>query len=98
MLNNPNIAGFEWDIGNAGKNLMKHGVTDGECEEPFFDPRRKILKDALHSGGEKRFLLFGKTEQRRLLCVSFTIRRNRIRVISARDANRKEKPLYEKEA
>ncbi len=95
MLDNPQIEGFDWDKGNIDKNWISHEVTDRECEEPFFDPHRKILRDTLHSEGEKRFLLFGKTEQYRLLCVTFTIRRNRIRVISARDANRKEKPLYE---
>jgi len=38
----------------------------------------------------------GKTKQGRLLFVVFTIRRKKIRIISARDTNRKEELLYEK--
>lgn len=88
---------FEWDHGNRGKNLLKHRVSDTECEEVFFDQRKKILKDVLHSGTEERYLLIGLTKKRRLLFISFTIRNQKIRVMSARDLNRKEYPLYEKE-
>ena len=96
MLGDSLIQGFDWDKGNIGKNWLKHGVIDNECEEAFFDSHRKINKDAFHSGQEERFLLFGKTTQDRLLCIAFTTRHNRIRVISARGAHRKEKILYEK--
>lgn len=87
---------FEWDKGNIDKNLIKHGITDGECEEPFLDPGRKIFRDRIHSKNEERFAVIGKTKQERLLIITFTVRRDRIRVISARGVNRKEKPLYEK--
>lgn len=87
---------FDWDKGNVGKNWIKHGVTDQESEEPFFDPRRKIFKDQIHSGREERFAVIGKTKQERLLITTFTVRQSRIRVISSRDVNKKEKPLYEK--
>lgn len=89
---------FEWDEGNQDKNLIKHKVTDEECEEVFFDSRKRILKDSPHSGCEPRYILIGRTKKQRTLFVVFTIRRNKIRVISARDLNKKERKLYEKSA
>ncbi len=86
---------FEWDKGNSGKNLKAHAVSDEECEEAFFDPKKKLAKDALHSGKEPRFILLGMTGKSRLLFIVFTLRKSRIRVISARDINKKEKHLYE---
>ena len=88
---------FEWDSGNSGKNKRKHEVEDWECEEVFFDPRKVTLKDKLHSGKEERFILLGKTRQSRLLYIVFTVRNEKVRVISARDiTKRKEIELYEK--
>lgn len=85
---------FDWDKGNIGKNWKNHRVTDRESEEIFFDKNKKIMKDKLHSGEEERFILIGQTKERRLLFIAFTIRNNKIRVISARDLNKKEKHLY----
>lgn len=87
---------FEWDSGNREKNFLKHRVTNAECEEVFFDPRKRVLKEALHPGGldgEKRYIVIGKTREERALYLVFTFRRNKIRVISARDLNRKERGL-----
>lgn len=90
---------FEWDPGNSGKNKRGHGVEDWECEEVFFDPKKVILKDKLHSGHEERFVLLGKTRQERLLHLAFTVRNEKLRVISARDVTKKkEVELYEKAA
>lgn len=90
---------FGWDSGNSSKNKRKHDVEDWECEEVFFDPRKVILKDKLHSGQEERFILLGKTRQGRLLFIAFTIRNERVRVISARSVTkRKEIELYEEAA
>ena len=91
-----NILEFDWDQGNINKNFIKHKVTSQECEEVFFDPRKRILKDILHSGGEGRHILLGKSKSGRLLFIVFTLRKNKIRVISARDLNEKERKLYEK--
>ena len=85
------FVGFEWDDGNRDKNLKKHGVTNGECEEAFADEGRVVREDAAHSQHEVRNYLIGKTNHGRLLFISFTIRKNLIRVISARDVNRKER-------
>ena len=86
---------FEWDKGNLEKN-QKHGIENSECEEPFFDDNKVILRDILHSGSENRFILLGKTKRERLLFVVFTTRETKIRIISARDLNRKERHLYER--
>lgn len=85
---------FEWDEGNRDKNLKKHRVTNQECEEVFFDPQKKTLSDPLHSGKEERFILIGQTKKQRLLFIVFTIRKQRVRIISARDLNKKEKGIY----
>lgn len=77
---------FDWDAGNSGKNKRSHDVEDWECEEVFFDPRKVILKDKLHSGKEERFILLGKTRQDRLLHLAFTIRNEKVGVISATDS------------
>lgn len=86
---------FDWDKGNIGKNL-KHQVEDEESEETFFDEYKVTLKDKVHSRAEDRYILLGKTKQGRLLYIVFTIRRAKIRIISARDINKKEVSLYEK--
>lgn len=87
--------GFEWGKGNQNKNYLRHQVTDEECEEVFFDARKRIAKDELHSGQEDRFILIGQTKKQRILFIVFTIRKDRIRVISARNLNKKERRLYE---
>ncbi|MDO8576807.1 MAG: BrnT family toxin [Candidatus Daviesbacteria bacterium] len=88
-------AEFEWDKGNIGKNL-KHNVEDNEAEEVFLDKRRFVFKDHLHSGNEERFRILGKTKKGRLLFIVFTKRDRKVRLISARDVNKKEVYLYEK--
>ena len=88
---------FEWDKGNRGKN-QKHRVTDEECEEAYFDPNKVLARDPLHSDRELRHILIGKTQNGRLLFVAFTVRKKKLRVISARDLNRRERFLYEKTA
>ena len=86
---------FEWDFGNQEKNLIKHRVTNAECEEVFFDPRKRILKEVFRPGGfgEKRYIVIGRTRESRGLYLVFTFRKSKIRVISARDLNRKERGL-----
>lgn len=89
---------FVWDKGNQDKNWLKHKVSKEECEEVFFDKNKKIIKDVLHSGKEKRYIILGKTKKNKLLFVVFTNRSDKIRVISARSLNKKEVYLYEKTA
>ena len=97
MRINRSVYEFEWDKGNSNKNV-KHKVEDKETEEVFFDDRKVIYKDILHSNKEKRYILLGKTKVKRLLFIVFTQRKNKIRIISARNINKKEVYLYEKKA
>lgn len=89
---------FQWDTGNIDKNWVKHQVTNAECEEIFFDPHKRLFYPAPRSGGETRYGLIGQTKDRRLLFVVFTIRGQTVRVISARDLNKRERGLYEETA
>ncbi len=89
--------GFEWDPGNSNKNWYFHHVTDGECEEVFFNLPLIVLFDSEHSKREERFLALGRTENDRLLFVAFTVRGELIRVISARDMTNREKRKYAEE-
>lgn len=87
-------AEFEWDKGNIDKN-KKHDVENNEAEEVFFDKDSLTLPDEKHSFREKRFMNLGKSKINRLLSVIFTVRKSKIRIISARDMNKKERRLYE---
>jgi len=90
--------GFDWDDGNARKSLHKHGVTQAEAEQVFAgDPL--LAEDFGHSYAEVRFQALGETIEGRRLHVTFMLRGNgkKIRVISARDMNRKERAYYEQE-
>jgi uncharacterized protein len=87
--------GFQWDRGNSHKNLVKHNVQNWECEQIFFNKPLLILEDQAHSIAENRWAAFGKTDSGRLMLVIFTKRGNLLRVISARDMNRKERKFYE---
>lgn len=96
MIKFPRPAGFDWDKGNINKNLMKHKVFNTECEEVFGNRPLKIFEDAKHSLLEKRFLAYGITNRNRRLIIVFTLRNQKIRVISARDMHKKERGEYEK--
>lgn len=90
----PEFTGFDWDVGNREKNL-KHGVHASECEQVFFNEPLLILDDPKHSVAEERFAAFGQTDQGRKLVVVYTQRASLLRVISARDMNRREREFYE---
>jgi uncharacterized DUF497 family protein len=89
-----NCEGFQWDLGNLDKNWEKHKVSNKECEEVFFNKPLIISHDPAHSLEEKRWFALGKTNDNRPLFVVFTLRNNLIRVISARDMNKKERKKY----
>jgi len=86
--------GFQWDKGNSEKNWENHKVTRSECEQVFFNIPLIVSDDKKHSDKEKRWFLLGQTDSARFLFVIFTIRKNLIRVISARDMNKKERDVY----
>jgi len=88
------VDGFDWDKGNIDKNWEKHRVSHFECEEIFFN-EPLVVPDDKHSKMEQRFYALGRTNQDRLLFVVYTIRSNKIRVISARDMNKRERGCYQ---
>ena len=87
--------GFEWDQGNIDKNWLTHSVTPQEAEPVFFNAPLIVADDDKHSKKEKRYLVLGQTDEDRPLFIAFTLRKRRIRVISARDMNRKERKVYQ---
>ena len=89
--------GFDWDDGNTGKNWFKHKVTPSECEQIFFNQPLVVKGDPKHSIDEKRLYALGQTNLKRFLFIAFTVRKNMIRVISARDMSRKERKVYSDE-
>ena len=90
-----NFVGFQWDQGNIDKNLIKHSVENWESEQIFFNKPLLVLDDPKHSIPEKRWAAFGKTDADRFLIVIFTKRGDLIRVIFARDMNKKERRFYD---
>jgi uncharacterized DUF497 family protein len=88
------LSGFEWDPGNWRKSELKHGVAAPEAEEALLnDPLCQV--DTRHSGGEQRYVALGVTNEGRHLFVAFTIRRSRVRIISARPMSRRERMAHE---
>jgi uncharacterized DUF497 family protein len=89
------IVGFDWDDGNTYKNEKKHGIKWQVIEEIFFNEPLLLLEDVKHSNDECRCFALGKTDEDLKLFVAFTKRENKIRVISARAMNKKERAYYE---
>jgi len=96
MVDLSKILGFEWDKWNIDKSYKKHGITPNETEEIFLDIDVKIEKDIKHQQQEKRFIGIGKTTEDKILFIIFTIRSDKIRIISGRMANKKEREVYQK--
>lgn len=89
---------FEWDSAKAWRNQAKHGVTFAEAQTVFRDPLGGIVDDPRHSSGERRLVLIGLSERRRLIAVMFTEKSDRIRLISARQVTRAERRAYEEKS
>ncbi|MBK7894999.1 MAG: BrnT family toxin [Candidatus Promineifilaceae bacterium] len=86
---------FEWDKQKAERNTSKHGVSFEEAQTVFTDPLYLDFYDPDHSDEEERYIIVGQSEQQRLLVVSYTERDQKVRLISAREATRKEREAYE---
>ncbi len=89
------LTGFDWDESNREKNWEKHQVLASECEEVFFNLPLLLQADSAHSEKEPRYYVLGHTIAGRRLFISFTVREDKIRVISARDMGKKERKNYE---
>jgi uncharacterized DUF497 family protein len=99
MLDLSLVIGFDWDEGNRLKSAEKHSVSRAEAEQVFSDAQLIVADDAKHGQVEPRYHAMGRTADGRLLHITFTLRDDgtRVRVISARDVNRKERAVYEQE-
>lgn len=89
---------FEWDANKAKKNIKTHGVSFDEASTAFRDTLSLTIYDPLHSDEEDRCVLIGSSYKNRLLVVVHTEREDKIRIISARKATKKERKQYEENA
>jgi hypothetical protein len=88
------LIAFEWDIDKARANVRKHGVTFEEARSCFYDPRQIVFYDPDHSDDEDRELLIAHSNQGRVLIISYTLKTEVIRIISARKATKSEEIRY----
>ena len=89
-----NCTGFDWDRNNVEKIWARHKVSPFECEQVFFNEPLVAHEDVRHSRDEARYYILGQTDKKRPLFVVFTVRKNLVRVISARDMSKKERQAY----
>ena len=87
---------FDWDENKNRINLQKHGISFEEASTVFFDDRALLFDDPEHSIEEDRFLLLGMSETAKVCIVCHCYRESDtvIRIISARQATRKEEERY----
>ena len=86
---------FEWDPAKAELNLKEHGVSFDEATTVFRDTLSITISNPDHSDSEDRFIDIGVSHRMQLLVVSYTERKDKIRIISARRATRAERKNYE---
>lgn len=86
---------FEWDKGNIDKNRIKHNVEVKEAEEAFENDPKFLFSDDKHSLEEKRYGIYGRTNNGRKLSIVFIVRNGKVRVITARDMSKVERRTYE---
>jgi uncharacterized protein len=97
MIKWAGVRGFDWDDGNSRKSTDRHGVSQAEAEQAFFNQPLFVVADSKHSTLEPRYHALGVTDEGRRLHISFTLRAagTLIRIISARDMHRKERAMYD---
>ncbi len=86
---------FEWNSDKAARNLEKHDVSFQEATTVFNDLLSITFPNPDHSIGESRYVIIGLSRFGQLLVVAHTDRENKVRIISARKATRKERRFYE---
>ena len=86
---------FEADPVKAAHNFKKHKVGFEEAASVFGDPMAYTFADPDHSVGEERWLTFGMSRMGQVLAVIYTERREKVRLISARVATKRERRIYE---
>jgi uncharacterized DUF497 family protein len=86
---------YEWNAAKAKANVQKHGVSFEEAASVFLDPLALTFPDPDHSGGEEREITIGYTAGHEVVFVAHCPRGERVRIISARRATRREREQYE---
>jgi uncharacterized DUF497 family protein len=86
---------FEWDTKKSITNERKHLISFSEAASVFGDPLAITFPDPDSSKKETRFLVFGISKFNKLLVVSYTERKDTVRIISAREVTRYERRIYE---
>lgn len=86
---------FDWDENKAESNFRKHGITFDDAVTIFADPYLLFTEDVKHSEGEEREWGIGEAENGLIIVVVFTVRGDTFRIISARQATKKERFQYE---
>lgn len=86
---------FEWDPNKAKSNLVKHEVSFEEAMTVFANPLARIFPDEEHSIDELREMIIGYSARQQLILMNFTATEDKVRIISARKATRRERKDYE---
>lgn len=85
---------FEWDNDKSQACFIQRGFDFTYVAKAFFDPTKIIESDNRKEYGEQRYRLFGLIDER-LFVIVFTCRQDKIRIISARKANKREISYYD---
>lgn len=96
------VLDIAWDPAKATSNLAKHGVAFAQAASVLLDILALTVFDAHHSQDEERWFTVGLSSEVKLLAVAHTYQTTgpnsaRVRLISAREATRQERRLYENE-
>jgi uncharacterized DUF497 family protein len=87
---------FEWDSKKAATNLKEHGISFETASEVFHDPFVQVV-DEETVDDEERESVVGMTVDWRLLYVVYVIRKESVRIISARLVTKAERRNYEEQ-
>lgn len=98
-MNHPELA-VTWDATKAQSNIAKHGVTFAQAATVLLDPLAITVFDEAHSQHEERWFTLGASNEGKLLAVAHTYQSTgsasaEVRIISAREATRRERGQYE---
>ena len=86
---------FEWDPKKAVANKRKHGVAFEEAATCFADPHGCYLRNESPSYEDRLILIAFSEKPRLLFVVHAEVKRNTIRIVSARKASPAQRKIYE---
>lgn len=85
---------FEWNPAKNQENIRKHGIDFSDIPAVFASPML-IAVDDRHDYGEERWVGIGLLVDIVVVVVWTELAEDRVRIISARKANRRERDHYE---